>query len=127
MSSTNVVKPMLALIVVRKVFHKFSNCPKQKSWLLESAIDYAVPITRTLLAKPFSVVNESCVIKSNYYNQVDSIEHHLKDAIELSPEIESSTRYGRHISTSLTIIDIALSHNLGVVSKESLHPMKKEV
>jgi len=70
-------------------------------------------------------VNESCIIKSNSDYRIDPIEHHLKDAIELNREIELSPRCGRNIDTSLTSIDLALSPNLGVVSKEIPHPFKE--
>jgi hypothetical protein len=72
-----------------------------------------------------SPINESCVIKSNSDYQIDPIDHHLKDAIELNREIELSLRCGRNIEASLTSIDIALSPNLGDVSKESPHPLKE--
>ena len=49
----------------------------------------------------------------------------MKDAIELNREIELSPRCGRNIDTSLTSIDLALSPNLGVVSKEIPHPFKE--
>jgi hypothetical protein len=61
----------------------------------------------------------------NYDCRIDPIEHHLKDAIELNREIEWSPRCGYNIDKSLTSIDIALSPNLGVVSKESAHPLKE--
>ena len=50
----------------------------------------------------------------------------MKDEIKLSRNNELSLRCGRNIDTSLTIIDIALSPNLGVVSKESSHPLKEK-
>ena len=57
--------------------------------------------------------------------RINPIEHHLKDAIELNQDIESSLRFSRKFDTSLTIIDIALSHDLGVVNKESSHLLKE--
>jgi hypothetical protein len=74
----------------------------------------------------FSVINESCVIKSNSDDRIDSIEHHLEDAIVLNRENELSLRCGRNIDVSLTSIDRALSPNLGVVSKENPHSLNKE-
>jgi len=72
-----------------------------------------------------SIIHESCVIKSNSDYRINPIEHHLKDAIRLDRENESSLRCGRNIDASLTSIDISLSLNLGDVSKESPHPLKK--
>ena len=71
------------------------------------------------------VINESCVIKSNFDCRIDPIEHHLKDAINLNREIELFLRCGRNIDTPLTSIDISFSPNLVVVSKESPHPLKE--
>ena len=73
-----------------------------------------------------SVINESCVIKSNYDYLIDPIEHHLKDAIILNWENDLSLRCCRDIDASLTGIDKALSPNLGVVSKENPHPLKEK-
>ena len=107
--------------------HKFSNCPKPKLWLRESVIDSTVPIARTLIPKLSSIINESYVIKSNSDYRIDPIEHNLKDAIILNRENELSLICGWNIDASLTSIDIALSPNLGVVSKESPHPFKKKM
>jgi len=54
-----------ACINCGEIGHKFSNCPKPKSWLLESVINSTLPITRTLNLELYSVINESCVIKFN--------------------------------------------------------------
>ena len=91
--------------------------------MLESVIDSTVPITRTLIRELSSVINESCVMKSNTDYRIDPIEHHLKYAINLNWEIELSPWCGRNIDTSLTSIDIASSPNLGNVSKESQHSL----
>jgi hypothetical protein len=73
----------------------------------------------------FSVINKSCVIKSNSDYRIDSIEHHLEDAVVMNRENELSLRCGRNIDASLTSIDRALSPNLEVVSKENPHPLKE--
>ena len=80
--------------------------------MFESVIDSAVPITRTLVLDLSYVINESCVIKSNFDYRIDPIERHWKDAIDLNRENELTLRCGRSIDTSLTSIDIALSPNL---------------
>jgi hypothetical protein len=49
----------------------------------------------------------------------------LKDAIVLNRENELSLRCDRNIDASLTRIYIALSPNLGAVSKEHSHPLKE--
>ena len=54
----------------------------------------------------YSIINESCVIKTNSDYQVDPIEHHLKDVVILNRENELSLRCGRNIDASLTSIDI---------------------
>jgi hypothetical protein len=72
-----------------------------------------------------TAINESCVIKSNSDYRIDPIEYHLKDAIVLNREDELFLRCGRNIDASLTSIDIALSPNLGFVSKEHPHPLKE--
>jgi hypothetical protein len=72
-----------------------------------------------------SVINESCVIKSNSDYRIVPIEHNLKDVILLNRENELSLRCGRNIDASLPSIEIALSPNLEVVSKESPHPLKE--
>ncbi len=58
--------------------------------------------------------------------QIASTKHQLIDAIDLNREVELSPKCGRNIDASLTSIDIALSPNLGVVSKESSHPLRKK-
>ncbi len=73
----------------------------------------------------FSVINESCVIKSNSDYRIDSIEHRLEDAIVLNRENELSLRCGRNIDASLTSIDRPLRPNLGAVIKENPHPLKE--
>ena len=93
--------------------------------MLESVIDFKVPIARTLIPELSSDINKSYSIKTNSDYRIDSIEHHLKDAINLNREIELSLRCGRNIDTSQTSIDIALSPNLGDVSKEIPHPLKE--
>jgi len=67
-----------ACINCGEIGHKFFNCPKPKPGLLESVIDSTVPITRTLIPEMSSVINESCVIKSNSNYRIDSIEHRFK-------------------------------------------------
>ena len=67
-----------------EVGHEFSNCPKPKPRLLKSVIDSTIPTTRTLIPKLSSVMNESCLIKSNSDNRTDPIDHHLKDTIKLN-------------------------------------------
>jgi hypothetical protein len=94
--------------------------------LLESVIESTVPISRTLILELSSAINESCVIKSNSDDRIDPIEHHFKDAIILNRENDLSLRCGRYIDASLTSIDIASSPNLGVVSKDSPHPLKEK-
>ena len=49
----------------------------------------------------------------------------MKYAIDLSRENELSLKCGRNSDASLTSIDIALSPNLGVVSKKNPHPLKE--
>ncbi len=93
--------------------------------MLENVIDSTVPITRPLILELYSVINESCVIKSNSDYRIDSIEHHLKGAIFWNRKNGLSLRCGRNIDASLTSIDRALSPNLGVVSKENPHPLKE--
>ena len=85
--------------------------------MIESVIDSTIPITRPLIPELFSVINESRLIKSNSDYRINSIEHHLEDAIVWNRENELSRRCGRNIDASLTSIDRALSPNLGVVSK----------
>ena len=93
--------------------------------MLESVIDSTLPITRSLIPELSSILNESCVIKLNSDYRIDSIEHHLKDAIDLNRKNELSLRCGRNIDASLTSTDIALTPNLGVVSKENPHLLKE--
>ena len=94
--------------------------------MLESVIDSTLPITRTLILELSSFINESCVIKSNSDYRIDPIEHPLKYAINFNRENELPLRCGRDIDASLTSIDIALSPNSEVVSKESPHPLKEK-
>ena len=93
--------------------------------MLERGIDSTLPITRTLILDLYFAINESCVIKSNSDYRNCPNDYHLKDRIELNREIEFSLRRGRNIDTPLTIIDITLIPNFGVVSKESPHPLKE--
>jgi len=72
----------------------------------------------------FSVINEFCVIKLISDYRIDSIEHHLEDAIILNRENELSLKCRRNIDASLTSIDRASNPNLGAVSKENPHPLK---
>jgi len=79
-----------------EIGHKLSKCPKPEPSLLESVIESTIPtITRTLIPKLLSVINEYYVIKSNSEYRIDPIEHHLKDAINLNREIELFLRYCR--------------------------------
>ena len=71
------------------------------------------------------VINEFCVIKSNSDYRIDPIEHHLKNTLILNRENELFLRCDRNIDASQTSIDITGSPNLGVISKESPHPLKE--
>ena len=108
-----------ACIHCGEVGQKYSNCLKPEPWLLESVIDSIVPITQTLILESSYVINELCVIESNYDYRIDPIEHYL------NRESELSLSCGRNIDKSLTSTDIALSSNLGVVNKESSHHLKE--
>ena len=93
--------------------------------MLESVIDSTVPITRTIILELSFVIDESCVVKSNSDNRIDSIEIHFErcNCFELGNEL--SLRCGRLIDASLTNVDRALSPSLGNVSKENPHPLKE--
>jgi hypothetical protein len=73
----------------------------------------------------FSIINESCAIKTNSDYQIDSIEYHLEDSIVLNRENELSLKCGRNIDALLTSIYRALSPSLGAVSKENSLPLKE--
>jgi hypothetical protein len=75
-------------------------------------------ITRIVISELPFVIDESCVIKLNSDNRVDSIEHHLNDTFVLNREVEFSPHIGLKFDTSLANIDIAVSINLAVANKE---------
>ena len=107
-----------ACINFGEVGHKFSDCSKPKPWLLESVIGSTRSITRAPISELPFAIDESYVIKLNSDYLIDSIEHHLKDILELNKN------NGCNIATSLTSIE-ALTPNLGIASKEVSIPSNK--
>ena len=76
-----------ACINCGEVGHKSSDSPKPRPRLLESGIDFAVPMPRTHISVLPSTIDESGAIKSNYDYPIDSNEHNLKNTFYLNRKL----------------------------------------
>ena len=88
-------------------------------------MDSAVPTARTPISELPSVIDESCVIKTNPGYTIDSTEHHLSDVFVIRRELVENSSAGSAIDRTLqTSVDTTLSNCLKAVGNEVVHSRK---